>query len=166
MRLRSAEIADCAAIATTWHDGWRDGHIGHVPDELVPERTPESFLSRTSTRIAEPGDATTIVAEIEIDGEPAVAGFIMIVDDELEQIYVGADHRGSGLADVLLAEAERSIGAAGFETAWLAVVAGNARARAFYEKRGWADDGDLAYMAATADGEFLVPSRRYVKPLG
>ena len=70
------------------------------------------------------------------------------------------------MADILLADAERLIGGAGHDVAWLAVVAGNARARAFYEKRGWADDGDLAYLAATADGEFLVPSRRYVKPLG
>ena len=32
----------------------------------------------------------------------------------------------------------------GTTSAWLAVVVGNARARRFYEKRGWRDEGDLA----------------------
>jgi hypothetical protein len=46
--------------------------------------------------------------------------------------------------------------------AWLAVVTGNARARRFYERSGWADDGELDYVA---DG-VAVPCRRYVKRLG
>ena len=37
----------------------------------------------------------------------------MVVDDEVEQIYVAGSHRGSGVADALLAEAERQVGAAG-----------------------------------------------------
>jgi putative acetyltransferase len=43
------------------------------------------------------------------------------------------------------------------------VNAGNARARAFYERRGWRDEGDVEYPAATAAGTFVVTCRRYTR---
>ena len=49
--------------------------------------------------------------------------------------------------------------------AWLAVVAGNARARRFYERRGWSDGGPFEYAAAGDHGPIPVPSHRYVKDL-
>ena len=87
----------------------------------------------------------------------------MVVDDEVEQVYVREDHRGSAVANVLLTEAERRIQHAGHETAWLAVVAGNERARRFYAKCGWVDEGPFDYQAQGPDGPITVPSRRYVK---
>ena len=162
-RLRAGRPADASTIATIWHDGWRDGHLGHVPDELLPERTPETFLARTRRRLEAAADATTVVLDLGSPAQPEVAGFVMIVDDELEQIYVDARHRGSGLADVLIGEAERLIAGAGHDHAWLAVVAGNLRARSFYAKRGWRDDGAFVYRATVSDGLVDVPSHRYVK---
>jgi ribosomal protein S18 acetylase RimI-like enzyme len=153
MTLRPATDADAPAIAAIWHLGWRDGHLGNVPDELLAARTPESFAARAAQRT---GDTTVA----EIGG--AVAGFVMVVDDEVEQVYVAAEHRGSGVAGALLAEAERQVRAAGHERAWLAVVAGNARARRFYERSGWTDDGAFDYLAA---GGIAVPSHRYIKTL-
>ena len=95
----------------------------------------------------------------------ALEGFVMVVDDEVEQVFVARSARGSGLADQLLAEAERRVAAAGHAEAWLAVVAGNARARRFYERQGWRDEGDLPYEV-TAGGEVHVsPCRRYVTTL-
>ena len=95
----------------------------------------------------------------------ALEGFVMVVDDEVEQVFVARSARGSGLADQLLAEAERRVAAAGHAEAWLAVVAGNARARRFYERQGWRDEGDLPYEV-TAGGEVYVsPCRRYVTTL-
>jgi GNAT superfamily N-acetyltransferase len=151
MMLRPATDADAPAVATIWHLGWRDGHLGNVPDALLPARTRESFETRAAERV---GDTTVA----EIDG--AVAGFVMVVGDEVEQVYVAAERRGSGVAGALLAEAERQVRAAGHEQAWLAVVAGNARARRFYERSGWTDDGAFDYNAA---GGIAVPSHRYVK---
>ncbi len=74
-------------------------------------------------------------------------------------------HRGTGLAAVLLAEAERLVGAGGHRQAWLAVAPGNARARRFYERCGWRDEGVFDYPAATADGAFPVVCHRYVKEI-
>ena len=153
--IRPAESGDAAAVAEIWHSGWRDGHLGHVPDELVRVRTDESFRMRAADRV---GDTTVAV----VDGD--VAGFIMVAGDEAEQVYVAAAHRGKGVADALLAEAERQVRENGHELAWLAVVSGNARARAFYERMGWRDDGGFDYEAAVEDGSTVsVPCRRYVK---
>ena len=154
MTLRRATDGDAAAIAVIWRDGWRDGHQGHVPDELVAARTEESFTSRAAQRVT---DAVVAV----VDG--VVAGFVMVVGNEVEQVYVSPEHRGTGVAAELLAEAERIVAANGHRRAWLAVVTGNRRARRFYERSGWTDGGLIRYPAATADGAVFVDAHRYTK---
>jgi GNAT superfamily N-acetyltransferase len=154
--LRPAGPEDVSAVAAIWSEGWRDGHLGNVPDALVAVRTRASFNQRAAQRI---GD--TVVATV--DG--AVAGFVMVVGDEVEQVYVAAEHRGTGVAAVLLAEAERLVATNGHERAWLAVVPGNTRARRFYERSGWTDDGAFEYTATSDNGPIPVPCRRYTKRL-
>jgi GNAT superfamily N-acetyltransferase len=155
--LRAARAEDARDIAEIWHRGWQDGHLGFVPQELVDARTAASFRTRASERISD-----TTVATVE----GAVVGFVMVVDDEVEQVYVAGSHRGTGVARVLIGEAERQVRANGRGKAWLAVVAGNARARAFYERAGWVDEGPFDYAAAAAeDGPISVPCRRYAKLL-
>jgi ribosomal protein S18 acetylase RimI-like enzyme len=152
--LRPGTAEDAAAVADMWHSGWHDAHPGHVPDGLTERRTLEAFHERAPLRVAD----TTVAT---VDGE--VAGFIMVVDDEVEQIYVDSAHRGSGLARLLLDEAERQVAAGGHRTAWLAVVVGNERARAFYERQGWIDGGDLPYEVTALGHTYLSPCRRYIK---
>ena len=156
LSLRPASVEDAEAIATIWYSGWCDGHLGHVPEALVAARTRESFRSRAVDRS---GDTVVAVAGHDIQG------FVMVVDDEVEQVYVSADHRGTGVAELLLAEAERLVASAGHRRAWLAVVAGNARARRFYQRCGRADEGPFDYAAAVSDGTIAVPCHRYVKPV-
>ena len=86
-----------------------------------------------------------------------VAGFVVVVDDEVEQVYVDRDWRGQGVAERLLRQAEEVIGRGGRRTAWLAVVAGNTRARRFYARMGWRDRGPFTYQAETATGTYPVP---------
>lgn len=154
--LRAARDEDARDIAEIWQLGWRDGHLGFVPQELVDVRDEASFRTRASQRVSD----TTVAT---VDG--AVAGFVMVVDDEVEQVYVSAAHRGTGVAATLIGEAERQVKANGYTNAWLVVVAGNARARAFYERAGWVDEGPFVYAAATEDGPMAVPCHRYTKPL-
>jgi GNAT superfamily N-acetyltransferase len=154
--LRPARPEDAKDVAAIWYDGWRDGHLGHVPGELVAARTPESFGPRAAHRV---GD--TVVTTVR----DTVAGFVMVVGDEVEQVYVSASHRGTGVADLLLAEAERLVTVHGHERAWLAVVAGNTRARRFYERNGWTDEGPFDYPAGGATEPIPVPAHRYVKRL-
>jgi GNAT superfamily N-acetyltransferase len=154
--IRPARPEDAEAVAEIWRLGWRDGHLGNVPDELVKARTPESFSSRAAELVGR-----TAVAVV--DGE--VAGFTMVHGDEVEQVYVAAHHRGSGVAAAVLAEAERRVRENGHGTAWLAVVARNARARRFYERHGWTDEGPFDHQAPGPNGPITVPSHRYVKRL-
>ena len=91
--LRKARPEDASQVAEIWRLGWQDGHLGFVPQELVDVRTEDSFRARASARV---GDTTVAI----VDG--AVAGFVMVVDDEVEQVYVSAAHRGAGVADVLM----------------------------------------------------------------
>jgi GNAT superfamily N-acetyltransferase len=152
--LRRGGRQDARDIAEIWHLGWRDAHLGFVPQELVDARTEDSFRARAAARAGE----TTVAV---VDG--AIAGFIIVVGDEAEQFYVSAPHRGTGVAGVLIGEAERQVRANGYSKAWLAVVAGNGRARAFYERSGWRDEGPFVYAAAAENGPIEVPCHRYTK---
>ena len=154
---RPAVPADMAAVADLWHVGWHDAHPGHVPDGLTAARTREAFHERTPSRVAE-----TAVAVSEAG---ALLGFVMVVGDEVEQVFVSRSARGTGVAAALLTEAVSQVAAAGHASAWLAVVAGNARARRFYEKQGWSDGGDLPYEVTAGGQTFVSPCRRYTKPV-
>lgn len=154
--LRAATRDDVEDIATIWHHAWIDGHRGHVPPGLEAHRQLDHFLARVPPRI----EVTTVAV-----AGGAVVGFVSVHEDELEELFVAAAARGTGVAAALLAHGEARI-AARFDRAWLAVVAGNVRARRFYERCGWSDAGALDYPAETLSGSFIVPSRRYEKELG
>jgi ribosomal protein S18 acetylase RimI-like enzyme len=155
--LRPATVAHVTAIARIWREGWADGHAGHVPNALAAERTPASFDRRAMERIS-----CTWVAETA----GAVAGFVVVVDAEVEQLYVDRSWRGRGVAERLLRHAEAVIGQGGRRTAWLAVVAGNTRARSFYARSGWRDQGPITYPAQTVTGTIPVPAHRYEREVG
>ncbi len=142
MELRAATADDAVAIADVWHRGWADGHEGNVPDGLYAHRQAEHFTALVASRIL-----TTTVGVID----DAVIGFVTVREDEIEEMYVDASARGTGAAATLLTHGEGVI-AEKHDTAWLAVVEGNARARRFYERCGWADTGAHDYTAETTDG--------------
>lgn len=150
----SRDRADGDDIAAIWHTGWRDGHLGHVPDAVPPHRTLADFHRRVPAQIPH----TTVA-----DTGGRVVGFVTVRDDEVEQVYVTGAARGTGTASALLRYGEQAV-ATRHDRAWLAVVEGNARARRFYEREGWVDRGPVDYAAATADGG-TVPCRRYEKGL-
>ncbi|GAA1638411.1 GNAT family N-acetyltransferase [Actinoplanes couchii] len=126
-----------------------------MPDELTAVRTPDAFPARVVARL----ERTTVAVK---DGQ--VAGFVTVTADEVEQVFVDGGHRGGGVATLLLDEAERQVATAGHVEAFLVVAVGNARARRFYERQGWADAGPVDYPAETAgDSTMTVVVRRYVK---
>ena len=90
VELRPGRPEDAGAVAEIWRAGWRDGHLGFVPDELVAARDEASFRTRATERVAD----TTVAV---VDGQ--LAGFVMVAADEVEQVYVSAHQRGSGVAD-------------------------------------------------------------------
>ncbi len=155
--LRPATADDMAGVADLWHAAWHEAHVGHVPGGLTAARTLPTFQARTPSRVAD----TTVA---EVDGR--LAGFVMTEGSEVEQLFVAAAHRGSGVAALLLDEGERRVAAAGHRVAWLAVVVGNARARRFYQRQGWADEGPLPYEVSAGGTTYVSPCRRYVRTVG
>jgi len=151
--VRKATAGDVETVARIWHTGWIDGHLGHVPPELVRYRdNHEQFASRARARLE-----SMWVAESA--GRPV--GFLVVKAEEIEQLFVERAARGTGVATTLLRKGEAEIRSAGHRRAWLAVVAGNQRARSFYAREGWRDSGPFTYLADTAAGPFAVPSHRY-----
>ncbi len=118
--LRPATPAHADAVARIWREGWRDGHLGHVPAALVEVRTPESFSQRAADRVAD----TTVAV---VDGE--VAGSRWWWAMKWNRFLMCRGHTAdSGIATQLLDNAVRTIGDAGHAVAWLAVATGNDRA--------------------------------------
>jgi ribosomal protein S18 acetylase RimI-like enzyme len=151
--LRPARDADVAAIAALWHDAWHDAHDANVPAGLVGDRPLLYFTGRVPDLIA-----TTTVAE----DASGVAGFVTVTDDELDLLFVAARGRGTGVAADLLTHGERQL-AEHYDTAWLDVVTGNDRARAFYARQGWRDTGPADDSIETSTGPAVVPQHRYEK---
>jgi GNAT superfamily N-acetyltransferase len=155
--LRPATEDDVDAVAALFHQGWHDVHPGRVPDGLTQRRTPQAFHDRVAERVAETTDTTVA----EVDG--VLAGFIMVSDDEAEQVYVERSFRGTTVGTLLLTEAERQIAAAGHDVAFLVVVRGNDRAQSFYVRQGWVDEGDIDYPVTALGEHYLSPCRKFTK---
>jgi len=64
-------------------------------------------------------------------------GWMLTSDCWLEDLWVPRSSWGQGVGSALLVHAEREIAARGIAMAHLSVIASNARAIAFYERRGW-----------------------------
>jgi GNAT superfamily N-acetyltransferase len=95
----------------------------------------------------------------------APVGFCIVRGDELYQLFVSAQSRGSGVAAALIADAEARLSATGAETAWLACAIGNERAARFYEKCGWHRAGTTMNQVETSNGTFPLEVWRYEKSL-
>ena len=89
----------------------------------------------------------------------------MLKGDELYQLYVSAEARGTGAAAALMADAESRLAGGGVELAWLACAGGNERAARFYEKCGWCRAGTVTYQPDAANGAPALEVWRYEKRL-
>lgn len=154
--VRVARAADFTQTARVWRTGWLDGHRDHVSADLLAARGPEYFTDRAA--------AWTESTLLATQASGNIVGVVIVIADELVQLAVDPRARRQGVGAALLHAAEARVADA-HEQAWLAVVAGNTRARAFYEHHGWRDTGELVYQAPSAAGPVPVPVRRYVKPV-
>ena len=156
MEIRDALEREIDELTRIWYDGWQDGHRAVVPPDLTRVRTFDSFRDRLRAAIE----------NVRVAGPPgSPIGFCMIKDDELYQLFVSREARGTGVAAALLADGEARLAAAGVTTAWLACAIGNDRAARFYEKSGWRRMGTITSRLHTIEGTFLLDVWRYEKTL-
>jgi GNAT superfamily N-acetyltransferase len=156
MVVRAAEETEIDHLAKIWYDGWHDAHAQIVPAELTRLRPLESFRDRLRAALSN-------VRVVGPSGEPL--GFSIIKGNELNQLFVSAPSRGSGVAAALMADAEARLSENGVATAWLACAIGNQRAARFYEKCGWHRTGTLINRLETSKGTFPLEVWRYEKSL-
>ena len=155
--LRPYRSDDRAAVVRLWHDAWHDGHGAILPAAVVAERSLESFDRRLG-----PLEAGSLVAEV--DGR--ILGFAAIEGEEIDQLYVAAEARGTGLAAALLAAAEAELVRRGIRDAAIQCSAGNDRAHRFYARAGWRDSGVRQAPIWTPDGRHEThPTHIFVKQL-
>ncbi|HEX5524347.1 MAG TPA: GNAT family N-acetyltransferase [Pedococcus sp.] len=173
LNVRSANVADAAAIAAVHVASWQQAYAGLIPqhylDSLsVQDRTQtwEQILSQPPT----PGVATLVAEQ-----DHRIIGFASIGpsrDDDAEAntqelwgIYLHPDHWGAGHGHTLHAQVLsgwRATSSTAATEATLWVLAGNKRARRFYEQHGWSADG-----AEKTDwrGDVRLDEVRYRRPL-
>lgn len=156
MVVRKADPTEIDRLARVWHDGWRDAHADILPAALARHRTLESFSERLMLLLP-------AIRVADLEGQ--AAGFSIIKDDELYQLYVSTEARGKGVAAALLSDAEDRIAASSAKVAWLACAIGNQRAARFYQKNGWVHVGAMTSELPTPDGVFPLKVWRYEKRL-
>jgi ribosomal protein S18 acetylase RimI-like enzyme len=156
MNVRDAEVSDIGPLARIWHDGWRDAHTRILPLELARLRTLESFAERLRASLTHVRVAGAVDAPV---------GFCMLKGEELYQLYVSSQARGSGIAAALVVDAEVRLWESGVGTAWLACAIGNERAARFYEKCGWRRAGTVVEDLEIPNGTFPLKVWRYEKSM-
>jgi GNAT superfamily N-acetyltransferase len=157
MQVREAQESEVDPLARLWYDAWQYGHADILPVELKRDRTLESLRERMRASLPD-------VRVVGPTGEPL--GFCTVRGDELYQLFVSAEGRGTGVAAALIADAEARLLESGVGTAWLACAIGNERAARFYEKSGWRRVGTMVSELQTAKGPFPLEVWRYEKELG
>jgi GNAT superfamily N-acetyltransferase len=154
--VREADLAEIQPLAKLWYDGWQDAHARIVPAELVRVRTLQNFQERLLIGCA----------SVRVAGPPlAPIGFYWLRGAELYQFYVSAPLRGSGVAALLMADAEAHLYRNGVGTAWLGCAINNHRAARFYEKCGWVRKEVATELLEIPGGTFPLAEWRYEKAL-
>lgn len=171
MIVRRARVPDAPAIAAVHVDSWQAAYLGLVPVSVLNEL---SVSARTAswTRILTEGDARGSRAWVAlIDGK--ILGFVSAGPSrdadvnraqvgEVYAIYLAPSAWGRGLGGALLRTAEDDLCERGHRAATIWVLAGNTRARRFYELSGYALDGGTQNETV---GPAVLASVRYRRSL-
>jgi GNAT superfamily N-acetyltransferase len=148
VQVRLAQVEDALGIATVHVRSWQSAYRGLVPQDFLDgldptqrcmqwERVLTSQAERETTLVAEEAGEVVGFAHVcpsRDDQAPSTVG-------ELTSVYLLAEAWGRGFGRDLMGSAVSAMREAGFAQATLWVLAGNHRARRFYEAAGWSTDG-------------------------
>lgn len=156
LHIRDPLQEETEALALLWYTGWYDAHEAIVPNALIEHRTLDSFKQRTAKHLS----ATRVIGPVN---NPL--GFSMILNDELYQMYVSEEARGTGTAAALMADCEERFIERGIPLVWLSCTIGNNRAARFYEKCGWKNVATETHQLETLAETFPLKVWRFEKNL-
>lgn len=148
--IRAATPSDAEQIASVHVRSWQAAYRGLLPQDYLDQLDPAGRLPRwrRTLREIDPARDGVIVAvrngricgatwfgpTRDTDTDPAEVG-------ELIGIYLLHEAWGKGLGRTLMTAVVEQLTASGYTQATLWVLESNARARRFYGKAGWAEDG-------------------------
>jgi ribosomal protein S18 acetylase RimI-like enzyme len=135
MELRRPTAADVETCLAVQRAAAVVGYV-HIFDQATHPFPDDVVRGEWVERLG--SDAVVLIGSV--DGQPV--GVIGVRGKRVEGLFVVPEQWGSGLAQQLHDEAVTRIAAGGHDSAVLHVLVDNARARRFYERNGWAADGD------------------------
>jgi ribosomal protein S18 acetylase RimI-like enzyme len=169
--VRAATVHDAANLAAIHVRSWKAAYQGLLPQDYL-DMICLSYGAERWLRNLQASDWPKAGVVVAVPG-PELVGFVGFgptrdegedagLVGEIRAIYVIPEAWGKGLGKRLMASALGRLAVAGYAQATLWVLDTNARARGFYEKGGWAQDG-----AARCGGRSDFPMRevRYRKDL-
>ncbi|WP_329454759.1 GNAT family N-acetyltransferase [Streptomyces sp. NBC_01497] len=167
--VRAMTLEDCPAVAAVRVCGWRFAYEGLMPRAHLEAMSVDADTERRREQfLAGAGRVVNLVAERagRVIGwgcyGPSRDTGVPGGTAELYALYVLPEHLSRGVGRALTAELLDRAAAAGHPLMQLWVVAGNARARRFYARAGFAPDGaEEPYDVAGVE----VPEVRYARAL-
>ncbi|MGW4489123.1 N-acetyltransferase family protein [Amycolatopsis sp. NPDC004368] len=160
-------MSDAPGIAHAHVASWQAAYLGLLPEEFLAGLSASAREGFWAKNLATPEPRHTVLVAETPDG--TIAGFAASSpsrdDDatpdtgELASIYLLPEFWSRGYGRALHAHAHATL-AADFPTATLWVLAGNTRARTFYERTGWTLDGRTK-VESVADGTVTLEEIRY-----
>ena len=164
LTIRREEPDDAEAIAGVHIRSWQAGYSGIMPDEVLGRLNVRAWAQRRrDLGTADPEHPfTTLVTEV--DG--VVTGFATIgpyrnnqdradldpTYGEIVTMYVEPARWGTGTGRALLGAARAGLAERGWVEYRLWVLAGNDRARRFYERAGLSPDGEVSAYTMPLSG--------------
>ncbi|GAA3699212.1 GNAT family N-acetyltransferase [Terrabacter ginsenosidimutans] len=167
--LRPLALEDCDELGRVHMAVWRDAYAGLMPADYLAGLSDERCADNWRLVAARAGDVAEDVAGgvaprtlVVVGPDGGLAGFGSAgpsrdedapTEWELYAVNLAASARGTGVADRLVDEL------VGPRSATLWVVEGNERARAFYTRRGFVDEGGRGEHPATGTSEIRMIRR-------
>ncbi len=148
--IRPAEVSDAGKIGLIHVRSWQSAYRGKMPQDHLDGLDPAERAGqwRRTLETIDRSRADILVAESDA-GVVGFAGYGPSRDTDadpghtgqLAVIYLLPETWGTGTGRELMAAAVAGLAALGYADATLWVLDSNERARRFYVKAGWADDG-------------------------
>lgn len=148
--VRRAGIKDASDIATVHVRSWQGAYSGLLPQDYLDQLNPANRVKAWHDAILNADLPKNGVLVAVLDGRICgFTGFGATRDPDVDSqqvsevyaIYLHPGAWGKGLGRSLMTEALTNLAVTGYEQATLWVLDSNARARQFYAKGGWAEDG-------------------------
>ncbi|OLP16009.1 hypothetical protein BST81_23410 [Leptolyngbya sp. 'hensonii'] len=145
-RIRPATLTDIAAIQKIAHQSWVHTYEGIIPDEVQAQAI-ATWYSTPALQVAiTSGQSVFLVAE----AEEQIIGFAQFVCRlngvaELSRIHIMPENQGVGIGTALVDLGLHAVQKMGLRTVMVAVEAMNAKARSFYERRGFVEHSESEF---------------------